>query len=196
VAARTGWFRDPLGRHRLRYRRGEWTAWVSDTGDGFASDALELDHLNRRYERRQFIGIIAAIAAVAILVGGVILAMHDAEFGGVDEAITEMNHWRLPSTVARSKRRDHVERGTLAATSPTVTRWYVPASGASPKGALNDLAHALKAQGYDLFSDVDLGEASQATRWSGHLKTSKYDSLEIALDRSGELVEVVVSLGS
>jgi len=123
--------------------------------------------------------------------------MRDAEVSGLEEVVAEMNHWNLPPTVTRSTRSDQVERGTFAATTPTVTRWYDPVSGTSPEEALTALAAALKTQGYDLTEYPPLaGEPSTAASWDGGCKYSKYCRMTIGLDSSGTRVEVWISPGT
>lgn len=196
VAVRTGWFSDPVRRHRLRYRDGEWTAWVSD-GRETGVDPGGVELIGQRRRRRIVVGMVAAVAGTLLLVGCFALvdrAMRSEEVRGVDEAIAEVDGWRLPPAVQRASRPDRVERGAFGATGPTVARWYVPAPGTSPADALQEFSRSLRAQGYDL-TETPAVPGKASSTWDGHLRFSKYADFTVGLDGSGERIEVLIRPG-
>lgn len=152
---RTGWYADPTRRHRVRYRDGDWTAWVADALRPFEDEA-GLDVALHDAERRRRIGWVISIAA--IVVGGLILVgcialINDAETSGISEVRSEMSGWNLPPTVARSKP-DNIARGAFGASGPTVTR-YFKAVGTTTDVAVLDLVRALRSQGYSFYKTTD-----------------------------------------
>lgn len=194
MAKKTGWFADPAGRHRLRYRDGGWTAWVFDA-QGTTVDSAGAEFIDRRRRRRIVVGIIAALAGTLFLAGCLAFvdqALRGEELRGVDEAIAEMDTWRLPPDVQQAERADRVQRGSIGAYGPSVTRWYVPASGRSPADALQDFARSLEHRGYDLVPSSEESLASSEPTWAGTLKFSKYADFTVGLDPDGHRIQVVV----
>ncbi|MGZ4702721.1 MAG: hypothetical protein ACXV98_16035 [Ilumatobacteraceae bacterium] len=150
MAKLAGWYTDPSRRHQLRYRDdSQWTKWAADADDlvedpdGVSASTAAI---TRRHRRGWVIAAVAATIGGLILVGCITLINH-AELRGTSEVVAEMNGWKLPPSVARSSRADHIERGNLTDASPSVTRWFDPV-GTTPTEAILDLVASLQAQGY------------------------------------------------
>ena len=196
MAKHTGWYPDPARRDRLRYRDdSRWTKWAFD-GDHVVEDPVGAEAsvaaIRRRRQERWVIGVVLAIIGSSIFVGCFSLvdrAMRSSELAGTADVVAEMNTWELPPSVARSTRADHIERGNFGASGPTVTRWFDPV-GTTPADAMLDLTSSLNAQGYEFTEDAQ-------DSWSSECRyNSKYCTIDIGLDPTGQRIEVYVTPGS
>ena len=158
---RTGWFRDPTGRHRLRYRDGRWTVYVAD-GDAVEQDPTGLRKIDKARLRDRIIAGIAVVVGIAVLVLVVTaISSYNQETNHLQDVheriaqgyVREMDGWHLPASVARSSEPDSV--GVNGREDFVwVFRFFVAQPGFTKVQAANDLVTALRAQGYDV-SGID-----------------------------------------
>jgi hypothetical protein len=150
-----GWFADPTGRHRVRYRDSNWTVWVADTGDA-ERDADGVTKI-RRSRHRNFIlaGIVGFLLAVLGLLAVAAISSYDQEVREQQQIysarpggfVREMDGWSLPPSVARSSKPDDQ---MVIGSSASATRYFVAQPGFTTVQATNDLVASLRAQGYDM----------------------------------------------
>jgi hypothetical protein len=149
--AKTGWFTDPTGRHRVRYRDPQWTVWVADAGDA-ERDPGDLSRIRRSRRRNRIIAIVAA--CLAVLLGIIVVTAMNRSArqqqryyeAAPAEFKREMDHWVLPPSVTRSSKPD--DELVMDGTDAEVTRYFVAQPGFTTAQALDDLVVALKTQGY------------------------------------------------
>jgi hypothetical protein len=151
----TGWFADPTGRHRLRYRDRQWTVSVAD-GDKVEQDPTGLREIDvARRRNRIIVGIALAICIPVLVLVVASISSYNQESNYQQDVherlarafIRELDSWQLPASVTRSTEPDRIE-----VNGPQnlvwVTRSFVPQPGFTANQAANDLVAGLRAQGY------------------------------------------------
>lgn len=144
--------------------------------------------------RRWILRTVVAVVATLVMVGcgALINSVIDKDkWSGTSEVITEMDAWQLPPSVTRSTRADDIKPALFAANGPSVTRWFDPV-GVTPTEAMEDLASALREQGYEIERYVDKNDG--AVSYDLDCDATVYCTMEIWLDLMGKRIEVEAQL--
>jgi Protein of unknown function (DUF2510) len=182
--APSGWYPDPIGRHKTRWWDGNnWRGWVDGDRSGEADplsnaknpDIVVSETPNEARARRLRSGLrrgFVIAAAIALVFGlplflfGLVVNQSENEGKGVAESfVSEMDSWDLPDTVARAKQPDDVSPGVFGSSTPSVRRYFVPQHGATAREAAADLVAALREQGYEDIEPLRRGFSYGSCVW-------------------------------